>query len=238
MNIFITGTSRGIGETLAIEYLEKDNTVYGLSRSAAENLSEYSNYHHLIMDLKNFDNMMDKLKGFIGNRKEFDLVILNAGLLPEIKDLIDTSMNEISTVMRVNVWANKNIIDTLFKLQHKVQQIVAISSGASLSGERGWNAYAISKAALNMLISLYSEEIPETHFSSLAPGVINTGMQEYIYNLPEERSYPVMKKLKEMRENDEIPDPASAAKYLVEAIKQVKRYDSGDFVDIREMGLV
>jgi len=186
------------------------------------------------LDFKNLDEIEEKLIGFIEEIRVFDIVILNAGILSEIKDMIDTTMNEISSVMRVNVWANKEIIDTLFKLNPKVQQIVAISSGAAVSGARGWNAYAISKAALNMMISLYSKEIPQTHFTSLAPGVVDTEMQEYIFNLPAEKTYPVIQRLKEMKKNGEMPDPDAAAKYLVRAMPLLKDYESGVFVDIRD----
>ena len=65
--------------------------------------------------------------------------------------------------MQINVWANKLIIDTLLANINNVKQIVGISSGASQSGARSWNGYALSKAALNMLISIYSAEVSNTH---------------------------------------------------------------------------
>ena len=43
--------------------------------------------------------------------------------------------------MDVNVWTNKVLIDVLFEQLDSIDQIVAISSGATGSGARGWNAY-------------------------------------------------------------------------------------------------
>lgn len=55
-----------------------------------------------------------------------DLVILNAGILNDIKDLRETPLEEIKKAMDVNVWANKILIESLFKQVEKIDQIVAI----------------------------------------------------------------------------------------------------------------
>lgn len=44
-----------------------------------------------------------------------------------------------------------------------------------------------------MLINLYAKEYTDTHFCALAPGLIDTKMQDYIYDLPEEKDYPAVK---------------------------------------------
>lgn len=235
MNILITGTSRGLGEALAREYLSQGNTVFGISRASNPELLNNKNYIHLSMDLNKDQDMTKALRNFIGEEKIIDLVILNAGILPEIDVMINIPVSEIKKVMQVNVWANKYLLDALFKLRHEVQQIIAISTGAAVSGARGWNAYAISKAALNMMISLYSKEFPQTHFTALAPGVIDTGMQDYLCSLPEEKNFPVIQRLKEMREKGEMLTPEEAATNLIRVIPLLKGYDSGEFVDIREI---
>ena len=137
--------------------------------------------------------------------------------------------------MNINVWANKVLIDVLFKHVRRIKQVVAISSGASVSGSRGWNAYALSKATLNMLIKLYSKEYTETHFCALAPGLIDTNMQDYIYNLPDEEKFPVIQKLKKARGTELMPDSGKAAGQIAQAIEKVKGLESGSFVDIRDL---
>jgi benzil reductase ((S)-benzoin forming) len=166
-----------------------------------------------------------------------DLVILNAGILNEIKDLKDTRIEEIRQVMDVNVWANKVLIDALFETLDSVHQIVAISSGAAVSGSRGWNAYSLSKACLNMLIDLYAKEHSQTHFCALAPGLIETGMQDYLNALPEEyeQKFPLVKKLKEARGTENMPRPAEAAKIVTDSIQKVASFESGSFLDIRDL---
>ena len=48
--------------------------------------------------------------------------------------------------MELNVWANKELIDTL-ALHAKVKQIVGISSGAAINGSKGWGSYSLSKSS-------------------------------------------------------------------------------------------
>lgn len=64
--------------------------------------------------------------------------------------------------MDINVWANKLIIDDLAARHVAPRRIVLISSGAGVVGNHGWGAYALSKAALNMLAQLYAHELPST----------------------------------------------------------------------------
>ncbi len=234
MSILITGASSGVGAGLAAHYLENNHNVYGISRNENADLNK-PNFSFLSQDLGNFKELEQKLPSFLPKETNFELVILNAGILNEVKDLKETSVNEIKRTMNINVWANKVLIDVLFKHVRKIKQVVAISSGASISGSRGWNAYALSKATLNMLIKLYSKEYIETHFCALAPGLIDTNMQDYIYNLPDEEKFPVIQKLKKARGTELMPDPKKAAGQIAQAIEKVKGLESGSFFDIRDL---
>ncbi len=235
MNILITGTSSGLGYGLAKLYLDEKNTVYGISRRQNPELNEYKNFKFLSQDISRFIELKPKLAAFLEGQTKLDLVILNAGIINEIKDLYFTSLEEIKKVMDVNVWANKVLIDLLYRRLDSIDQIVAISSGASVSGSRGWNAYSLSKATLNMLINLYSKEFTDTHFCALAPGLIDSQMQDYIFNLPDDKKYPTVKKLIEAKETNQMPGIEEAAEIVSNAIKKVKKYESGSFLDVRDM---
>ncbi|HER10014.1 MAG TPA: SDR family NAD(P)-dependent oxidoreductase [Bacteroides sp.] len=235
MNILITGTSSGIGNSLAREYLEKGDRVFGISRNFSDSLKKYADYHHLSHDLSVHAELEQRLRQLLNGTNALDRVILSAGVLPAINDMRDTSMEEIRRVMDVNVWANKMLLDALFKLIPQIHQVVAISSGASRSGARGWNVYAISKAALNSLVRLYADEIPETHFSAMAPGVVETGMQDYIFSLPDDERFPVVNRLKEMKRKKQMKDPREAAADLIGAMEIAMQRESGSYIDVREL---
>ncbi len=235
MKILITGTSSGLGFGLAKYYLQHNHTVYGISRRLNKDLEKFSNFSFLPKDLADFEETERNIAEFLKDTNSLDLVILNAGILNEIKDMKDTGINEIKKVMDVNVWSNKVIIDILFSELKSIRQIVAISSGASVSGARGWNAYSLSKATLNMLINLYANEQPQTHFCALAPGLINTGMQEYISGVSEELDFPTIERLKKVRASGKMPTIEEAAKTNALAIQEVVKYDSGSFIDVRKL---
>lgn len=235
MTILITGSSRGIGKALAEKYLDQGHTVYGLSRSNHEDLKDRKNFFHQALDLSDFDGILETVPGFLGGIDRINLMILNAGILNTVKDLRDTTLEEIRKVMDINVWSNKLLIEACFQTVKNIDQVVAISSGASVSGSRGWNAYALSKAALNMLIDLYSKEYVNTHFCALAPGIVDTDMQDYISDLPDAVDYPVVQKLKKAKNTSDMPMPEVAANILINAMKKVRKYESGSFLDVRKI---
>lgn len=235
MNILITGTSSGVGYGLAKYYLHKGDHVFGISRNSNRDLNEHKKFSFLSADLSKFNVLENKLYNFLKEVKRFDLVILNAGQLNEIKDLKDTTLEEIMAIMNINVWANKILIDFLTTHIQNLDHVVAISSGAAVSGSRGWNAYSLSKATLNMLIDLYAKETPNTHFTALAPGIIDTNMQDYIYKHADENKYPVVQKLKAAKGTSMMPGPEKAAKIIAEGIVKTKQYESGAFLDVRTM---
>ena len=84
-----------------------------------------------------------------------------------------------------------------------------------------------------MLISLYSKEYTGTHFSALAPGLIKSRMQDYIYDFPENEHYPVVKRLKKSRNDGEMPEPEEAGRINAKAIEKALEFQSGTFLDSR-----
>ncbi|MDZ7742598.1 MAG: SDR family NAD(P)-dependent oxidoreductase [Bacteroidota bacterium] len=234
MKIFITGTSSGIGLGLAKKYLEDGHDVYGLSRNQNEELDKFENFRFISQDISDFKYAGINISNFLKEAEEIDLVVLNAGILNEIKDMSDTTVEELQKSMEVNVWGNKVALDAALNLA-SVKQVVAISTKAAVRGNRGWNAYAISKAAFKMMISLYAQEYPFTHFCSLAPGLIDTGMQDYLTNLPDDERFPSIDRLKAARGTEKMPQPEEAADMLAKAIEKAREYETGSFVDVREI---
>jgi len=225
-NILITGISSGLG---AEAYLENGDTVYAIGKSISGKLDHYPHFFFFPYDLSETFMIQSTLKEFLQNRS-FDLVILNAGVLGDIQTLPKTDLMVAKEVMEINVWANKELVDLLSQHSH-VKQIVGISSGAAINGSKGWGAYSLSKAALNMLLKVYAKELPEIHFTALAPGVIRTPMVEHIIEKVDDALYPSAKRLKE----GPIQTPKEAAKNLITIFPQLLAYESGSFVDVRTM---
>jgi len=228
-NILITGIGSGLGEALAKEYLERGDTVYSVGRTCSKVLDSHPRFFFFPYDLSQTFTLKAEIKPFIEHHS-FDIVILNAGMLGNIQTLSKTDMNDIKKVMEVNVWANKELIDVLSEYSY-VKQVVGISSGAAINGSKGWGAYSLSKAGLNMLLSIYAKELPNIHFSTLAPGIIDTPMVRHIINKVDHDLFPSAKKL----EQQEIQVPKEAAKILLSAFDRLLEHESGSFLDIRTM---
>ncbi|MGH8161742.1 MAG: SDR family NAD(P)-dependent oxidoreductase, partial [Gammaproteobacteria bacterium] len=188
--VFITGISGGLGRGLAGTYLERGCEVYGLSRSGAG--VEHERLRETRADLAELEAVPTVLDRLIGDA-QIELVILNAGLLGEFKPMPEISVAEFRRAMDVNVWANKVILDW-FAARRAPRQAVLISSGAAITGHKGWGTYALSKAALNILAQLYAPDKPETHIAAFAPGLVATGMQERIRREDSGR-FPSLKRL-------------------------------------------
>ena len=234
MKIFISGVSSGLGYGLAKVYLEMGYKVYGCSRREPKDLVEQG-LHFAGIDLNDSVAGKRSFCKLINDVPNFDLVILNAGKLGQIRDMKETSLEDLRETMEINVWSNKWLLDCLFVDERSVKQVVAISSGASQSGSRGWNGYSLSKSALNMLIKLYAGERSQTHFTSLAPGLIDTAMQDYLTNLPHDPRYKPLDILKAAKGTEIMPDGETCARRLIEVFPELLQVESGSYVDIRKL---
>lgn len=226
-NILITGCSSGLGLALTNYYLDNDYKVFGISRTNPK--INHENFNFKEFDLSKIELIQKELGTFLTDIKEFEVVYLNAGMLGDIKVLKDLSIEEIKQVLDLNVFANKELLDILSLI--KVNTVIGISSGAAVKGSKGWGAYSLSKASLNMLLSLYSKEMLDTKLLAVAPGVIETPMTDVIRYDVDDNIFTSAKVLKE----GEIQQPLDAAIRLDDLVKRAKEFESGSFIDVRSI---
>lgn len=231
-SVFITGTSTGLGRGLAELYLQRGYSVYGLSRRPANIDAEH--FHEVRADLGDLDTIPAALDELLGD-SAMSLAILCAGVLGQFKTMPDITLAELRQAMDINVWANKGILDW-FAARQPPQQIVLISSGASIKGNKGWGGYALSKAALNMLAQLYAQDLPQSHLTALAPGLVHTAMQDHISTAVDSAEFPSVERLQQARGTDAMPKPAAAACLIADALPGLRaQLPSGGFADIRKL---
>jgi len=231
--VLITGTSSGIGYGLALAFCKQGANVLGVSRSDCDLANQFPNYQHYNIDLTDYNALSQNFAPIINEKLKFDLIILNAGVLGKISSFPEQSVEEAKRVMDINVWANKALIDLFLNREVNVKQWVAISSGAAKNGSAGWGSYSVSKAALNMLIQTYAVENPKMHFCALAPGLVDTQMQDYISAHPNKEGFPTVDRLRAAKGTTDMPDPIAAGPMLINAMQKALEYDSGMFLDVR-----
>lgn len=236
MNVFITGVSSGIGYGLAKYYLKKGDRVYGLSRRVPDDLIRHSGFSHCSVDLADHEAVLQVLPGFLSGVNQLDLVVLNAGILGPIGDMSTQTVASLQNVMNINVWANKTVVDEVLKNVTNVKTVIAISSGASINGNRGWGGYSISKAALNMFVKLYAAENAVTTFYAFAPGLVDTAMQDILCSDEMDKpTFPASAKLKVARNTPQMPTPEVAASQFADVFKTIANYPSGTYIDVRAL---
>lgn len=232
-NAFITGNSSGLGKGLTEVLLAQNYHVYGCSRRGCDLTGNISDIHCDLSQLNTITSCLDKLLKDISH---LDIVMLNAGILGKIQDIHDTSLEALKAIMDINVWANKVIFDWLLDSKITIKQIILTSSGAAVLGNRGFNGYAISKAAMNMLAKLYAHEFPQTHIIALAPGLIDSKVMDALCEADSSK-YPALKRIQAAKAGttNALLSPLHAAERVFSVLEDLKNFTSGSFVDIREI---
>ena len=229
MNVFITGSSRGLGEAFVNHYINEK--VYGLGRSSIKR----DDYFYEKVDISDEIALNKSLSVLFESVKSLDLIVLNAGILGRIEDTSECEMAQLKKEMDINMWANKTILDFFIKNKIEVKQVIAISSGASVNGSLGWNGYSLSKAALNMLIKLYATEMKETHLISLAPGLIKTDMlRSILEGSHDTKKYTSVQSLRNSDKEGLVYSPKIIVEKIMKILGELLQSPSGSFVDIRD----
>lgn len=179
-NIIITGTSRGIGYELALQYAAAGHNVLAISRKIPQQLIENANITCLSVDLSQ-ENQLDTVANFLAESwKKVDIIIHNAGALL-LKPFSETSQADFESVYKVNVFGVANLTRIALPFLQKGSHVVSISSMGGIQGSMkfaGLSAYSSSKGAVITLSELLAEEYKEQGiaFNVLALGSVNTEM--------------------------------------------------------------
>ena len=179
-NIIITGTSRGIGFELALQFANAGHQVLAISRKTPQALIENNNITCLSVDLSN-ENDLTSVENFLANSwKKVDIIINNAGSLIS-KPFAELSQSDFENVYKVNVFGVANLTRIALPYLQKGSHVVTISSMGGIQGSMkfpGLAAYSSSKGAVITLSELLAEEYKEQGiaFNVLALGAVNTEM--------------------------------------------------------------
>ncbi len=179
-NIIITGTSRGIGYELALQFANAGHQVLAISRKTPEVLVNHKNINCLAVDLSN-ESHLTKVSDFLSkNWKTVDAIVHNAGALL-FKPFAETTNQDFENIYKVNVFAVASLTRICLPYLQKGSHVVSISSMGGIQGSSkfaGLSAYSSSKGAIITLSELLAEEYKEQgiSFNVLALGSVNTEM--------------------------------------------------------------
>lgn len=179
-NIIITGTSRGIGYELALQFANAGHQVLAISRKTPQTLIDHKNITCLSVDLSIEAGLIDVEKFLSQSWKKVDIVIHNAGSLL-LKPFAETSQKDFENLYQVNVFAVANLTRLALPYLQKGSHVVSISSMGGIQGSTkfaGLSAYSSSKGAVITLSELLAEEYAAQGiaFNVLALGSVQTEM--------------------------------------------------------------
>jgi len=179
-NIIITGTSRGIGYELALQFANAGHQVLAISRKTPQALIDNQNITCIAIDLGNENELVEVEKFLSNSWKKVDIIIHNAGSLIS-KPFAELSQSDFENVYKVNVFGVANLTRIALPYLQKGSHVVTISSMGGIQGSMkfsGLAAYSSSKGAVITLSELLAEEYKEQGiaFNVLALGAVNTEM--------------------------------------------------------------
>ena len=221
--MWITGSSQGLGKALAELFLKEGHQVIGLSRSCR---IEHANYRHIALDLSSLDalksiefDMEDDFEAFI--------LINNAASVEPIKHFENIDAEEITENFQLNTIAPAVLANSFIKSpcnEKSKKYVLNIGTGAASNPMDGWSLYCSSKAAINMLSAVYQKEKDlngnKTKMVTLAPGIIDTPMQEKIRS-SSEKNFSNVARFTFYHKNKQLSSPISAAKKIIANFERI-----------------
>ena len=182
-NVFISGASRGIGNSIAKYFAQNDYIVVGTSRNEFKFDDKTENLIPVKLDVTSRDDVQNCFDFLKSENLLPDILINNAGITSDQiflrmknedwDNVIDTNLNGVFNLSKIFV---KNMI------KNKKGRIINISSISGLMGNPGQVNYSSSKSALNGFTKSLAKELGSRNITvnCVAPGFIETDMTSFL----------------------------------------------------------
>ncbi|CUS24915.1 LAQU0S21e01310g1_1 [Lachancea quebecensis] len=215
--ILVTGASKGIGRAI-VDVLcnsEQDVKVLGIARSVddleALKTKYQEKFDYLCADITDTVAISNYVKKIHKEYGSVDAVIANAGVLAPVQSVARADIMQWKQLFDVNFFSIVSLVSELLPSLKKSNQgdVILVSSGASAKPYYAWGAYGASKAALNHFAQTVALEEPQIKTVAVAPGVVNTQMQDAIRDElgPSNMTPEALKRFTDLREKNQLLEP-------------------------------
>jgi len=225
----VTGASRGLGEALACELIDRGIALATVARHDNPLLQERSDATGIAVSQLRAD-LADPaaaqqaaldLASSIPADTERCLLINNAGTVAPVANTADlTSAGTLAQAFTLNVTSLMLLCAQTLQATRGRQmdrRILNISSGAGRSPVAGWGVYCSTKAAVDMYTRVLAQEHADLRAASMAPGVIDTAMQADI-RATDANAFPGKQRFLDLHEQGQLAVPATVARHIVDAL--------------------
>jgi NAD(P)-dependent dehydrogenase (short-subunit alcohol dehydrogenase family) len=225
----VTGASRGLGRAIADQLHAAGHRVLGLSRRTPD-----APFEQWACDLTDPLAVAQRLEQWLAGLETHAVrtatLINNAALVTKPQPLAEADARALSQAVRVGLEAPLLLTSAFLRATRgwAVQRrVLHISSGLGRRGMASTGPYCAVKAGLDNLARAQAlEEALQPHGAkvcSLAPGVIDTDMQEQLRSA-DPRGFPDVAAFVQMKSAGRLDTPAAAA---VKVIAYLNRTDFG-----------
>lgn len=250
MDIYIiTGASKGIGEALSRKVLDPGHIVFCIARTRNEELLELARTKNapctfLEHDLSKTDSLESLLDGIITSfPTDVNSVTLinNAGVVEPIGNSENNTPQDIAISVAINLTAPMILTSVFIRklMTYKIaKRVMNISSGAGRNAYPGWSAYCAGKAGLDHYSrTIFEEQKNISHgvkVISIAPGIIDTGMQQTIRSTNEE-DFKLVQRFINYKENGLLSSPDETAQKLIQLLYKEDIWENNPILDLRNL---
>lgn len=234
----ISGASSGLGLSLA-KSVPFQARVIDISRSGPPRGSEIEHIPADLSDPVGWSGVIGEIQQVIETeRPERSVFIHAAGTLTPIgfagEVAIDSYIDNVLLNSAAGQVLGHGYLTAINGLPGSYD-LVMISSGAATKEYSGWSAYGAGKAALNQWVRYVGSEQLErggARVSAIAPGVINTGMQNQIREASAQ-DFPDVERFRSLHADGELKSPEQAARRLWSLVEA--GIESGSVLDLRDL---
>ena len=197
-SILITGSSRGIGKSIAMQCAVHGANVIISSRKAdacdatANEINKHvgSNKAFAIpASISETEQLEYLVKKTIEKLGQIDVLVCNAATNPFMGSMLDMPIEKFDKVMSNNIKSNQILCNLVLPgmVERSDGSIIIISSIGGLKGSNILGAYNISKAADIMMVKNIAAEFGKNNIraNSIAPGLIKTDFAKALWENPD-----------------------------------------------------
>lgn len=233
----ITGASKGIGFEWSRLLSKAGHMVIGIARTKPENWPGDAFFPFDLTRTEAIEDLVAQAAALISEETATIVLVNNAGTIEPIGLAHTNDASQISQSIVLNLTAPMLLCGAFIsqlKNHPADKKIVNISSGAGRKVYEGWSAYCAGKAGLDHFSSCLDKENKEVKVVSVAPGIIDTGMQEKIRE-SEAADFPMIEKFLDYKESGLLSSPEETARLLMEMTQRSDFSELPTLLDIRNL---
>ena len=233
--VLVTGSSRGIGRSIAVKFAKEGASVVinyrsneNEAKAITEIISSYSDCMCIQADVSKEKDVKRMIDTIIERYGHLDILVNNAGIAIDndfkdrhVKDWQETLNTNLIGVFLTSKYAGK------YMLQNQYGKIINISSTNGIDTIYPYSIdYDASKAGLiNMTKNLAIEFAPVINVNAVAPGWVDTGMNDDL-----SKSY--LKSEMERTLLKRVAEPEEIANVVLFLASDMARYIDGETIRV------